>query len=111
MQEIPNGLQETRDDDELAINTYNIKKAGIILRSLNHKLRQDLIKLIHQNKSITVTQLYTQLRLEQSVVSQHLAILRKAGIVTILRQGKHKYYSINTVRLEEIKNFAIKLAG
>jgi DNA-binding transcriptional ArsR family regulator len=98
-------LQET-NDDELAINTYNIKKAEIILRSLNHKLRQDLIKLIHQNKNITVTQLYTQLRIEQSVASQHLAILRKAGVVTILRQGKHKYYSINSVRLDQIDDFA-----
>jgi DNA-binding transcriptional ArsR family regulator len=104
-------LQETRGDDELAINTYNIKKAEIILRSLNHKLRQDLIKLIHQNKNITVTQLYTQLRIEQSVASQHLAILRKAGVVTILRQGKHKYYSINSVRLDQIEDFAKNLVA
>ncbi len=109
MQQIPDELQEARDDDELAINTYNIKKAGMILRSLNHKLRQDLIRLIHQNKSVTVTQLYTQLRIEQSVASQHLAILRKAGVVTIFSQGKHKYYSINSVRLDQIKDFAKNL--
>jgi len=110
MQQITNEPQEARDD-EFAINTYNIKKAEIILRALNHKLRQDLIRLIHQNKSITVTQLYTQLRIEQSVASQHLAILRKAGVVTILRQGKHKYYSINLVRLDQIKYFAENLVA
>lgn len=106
-----NEPQENNEHYELMINTYEIRKAGMILRALDHELRRELIRLIHQNKSITVTQLYTQLRLEQSVVSQHLAILRKAGVVTILRQGKHKYYSINSVRLDEIKNFAIKLAG
>ena len=111
MPPIPDAGQELNNDYELSINIYEIKKTAIILRSLDHKLRQELIKLIHQNKSITVTQLYTQLRIEQSVVSQHLAILRRAGIVTILRKGKLRYYSINTVRLEEIKNFAKNLAG
>ena len=63
----------TKDDYELTINTYEIKKAGMILRAINHKLRQELIAAIHQHKSVTVTQLYTQLRIEQSVASQHLA--------------------------------------
>ena len=102
-------LQETDDDYILTINTYEIKKAGMILRAINHKLRHELIAAIHQHKSVTVTELYTQLRIEQSVASQHLAVLRKAGVVTILRQGKHKFYSINTVRLDQIKNFAKNL--
>src|SRR5450755_1870069 len=96
--------QEQKNDYELNFDIHNIKKVEIILRAFNHKLRQDLISMIHDHKSIMVTQLYTQLRIEQSVASQHLAILRKAGIVTILRQGKHKYYSINPVRIDEIKN-------
>jgi DNA-binding transcriptional ArsR family regulator len=103
--------QEQKNDYELNFDIHNIKKAEIILRAFNHKLRQDLISMIHDHKSIMVTQLYTQLRIEQSVASQHLAILRKAGIVTILRQGKHKYYSINPVRIDEIKNFAKSLVG
>ena len=36
------------------IDYYNIKKAAMILRSLNHMLRQQVIKTIHQNKKITV---------------------------------------------------------
>ncbi len=103
--------QGTKDDYELTIDTYEIKKAGMILRAINHKLRLQIIGIIHQHKSITVTQLYIQLRIEQSVASQHLAILRKAGVVTILRQGKHKYYSINSIRLEQINNFAKDLAA
>lgn len=109
MQQMPDERQER--DEEFAINIYDIKKAGMILRSLNHKLRQDLIRLINQNKSVTVTELHTQLNIEQSVASQHLAILRKAGIVTILRQGKYKYYSINSVRLDQIKDFAKDLVA
>jgi DNA-binding transcriptional ArsR family regulator len=40
--------------------------------------------------------------LEQSVASQHLAILRRAGIVTTQRDGKFIYYTVNYSRIDEI---------
>ncbi len=64
----------------LRIDYYNVKKAALILRAVNHKLRQQLLKLIDEEKRITVTEIYVRLRLEQSVASQHLAILRKQGL-------------------------------
>ena len=100
-----------KSDNLLDIDYYNIKKAAMILRSLNHKLRQQAIKTIHENKRITVTGLYVKLRLEQSVASQHLAILRKAGIVLTLRDGKFIYYSINYSRLGEINLYSKNLVG
>jgi DNA-binding transcriptional ArsR family regulator len=111
MHPISNFPEEQKNDYKLNLDIHNIKKAGMILRAFQHKLRQDLIRMIHDHKSITVTQLYTQLEIEQSVASQHLAILRRAGIVTILRQGKHKYYSIDPVRIDEIINFAKNLGA
>jgi DNA-binding transcriptional ArsR family regulator len=93
------------------IDYYNIKKAALVLRALNHKLRQQIIKTIHENKRLTVTQLYVKLRLEQSVASQHLAILRKAGIVTTERDGKFIYYTINFSRIAAINEFVKNLVG
>ena len=84
------------------IDYHNIKKAAMVLRALNHKLRQEVIKTIHENKRLTVTQVYVKLRLEQSVASQHLAILRKAGIVSTERDGKFIFYTLNSSRIEEI---------
>src|ERR1017187_10569019 len=83
------------------IDYHNIKKSALVLRSLNHKLRQQVIKTIHENNRLTVTQLYVKLRLEQSVASQHLAILRKAGILSTERNGKFIYYTINSSRIIE----------
>lgn len=84
------------------INLLNIKKAALVLRAVNHKLRQQILKQIDEHGKITVTELYLKLRLEQSVASQHLAILRKAGFVKTEREGKFIYYSINTARLQEV---------
>lgn len=89
---------------ELRIDVIQLKKAALVLRAVNHKLRQQIMKLIHQHGKMTVTEIYVKLRLEQSVASQHLAILRKAGFVTTLRDGKFIFYSVNYDRLEQVHN-------
>ncbi|MFN8247114.1 MAG: metalloregulator ArsR/SmtB family transcription factor [Ferruginibacter sp.] len=97
--------------DTLKINFHNLKKAALVLRSLNHKLRQQILALIETEKKITVTEIYVRLRLEQSVASQHLAILRRAGIVNTQRDGKFIYYTINHKRIEEINHFVEQLVA
>lgn len=96
-------------DTELKIELLQLKKAALILRAVNHKLRQQILKLIYQNEKMTVTEIYVQLRLEQSVASQHLAILRKAGFVNTIRDGKFIYYSVNNNRLAEVHQFSLQL--
>ncbi|MFM9911007.1 MAG: ArsR/SmtB family transcription factor [Chitinophagaceae bacterium] len=90
------------DDSDVKVDFVNLKKGAMILRALNHKLRQQIVKLVDEKKRITVTEIYVHLRLEQSVASQHLAILRRAGIVKTHREGKFIYYSISTQRIEQI---------
>lgn len=93
------------------LDYHALKKAALVLRALNHKLRQQLLKLIEDEKKITVTEIYVRLRLEQSVASQHLAILRKAGIVITERDGKFIYYTVNYKRIDEISHFVKELVG
>ncbi|MCX6315606.1 MAG: metalloregulator ArsR/SmtB family transcription factor [Sphingobacteriales bacterium] len=95
----------------LNVDYHALKKAAMVLRALNHKLRQQLLKLIEDEKRITVTEIYVRLRLEQSVASQHLAILRKAGIVNTERDGKFIFYTVNYKRIDEISQFVKELVG
>jgi DNA-binding transcriptional ArsR family regulator len=93
----------------LKVDLMNVKKAAMIIRAVNHKLRQQILKLIDEHGKITVTELYVKLRLEQSVASQHLAILRKAGFVTTTRDGKFIYYAVNVDRMKELNKFVEEL--
>lgn len=95
--------------DTLKVDLLNVKKASLILRAINHKLRQQILKLIDEQGKITVTEIYVKLRLEQSVASQHLAILRKAGFVRTEREGKFIYYTVNAARLEDLNKFVESL--
>jgi len=94
---------------ELLIESIPLKKAALILRAVNHKLRQQILKLIHHQGRITVTDIYEKLHLEQSVASQHLAILRTAGFVLTKRDGKFIFYSVNHKRLEQVHQYCYQL--
>jgi DNA-binding transcriptional ArsR family regulator len=107
----PQPLTVAEVDNLPGIDYHNIKKAASVLRALNHHLRQEILKAIHENKRITVTEIYVKLRLEQSVASQHLAILRKARIVSTERRGKTVFYSINSSRTKEVNEFVKNLVG
>ena len=106
----PNHLEHTNESEALRNMDYlKIKKAALVLRALNHKLRQLILKTIDEHKRITVTELYVKLRLEQSVASQHLAILRKADIVNTVREGKFIFYTLNESRISDINTFVKNL--
>jgi DNA-binding transcriptional ArsR family regulator len=93
------------------INLNEVKKAQMLLRALNHKLRQRILDIIEKDKKIIVTQIHTKLEIEQSVASQHLAILRIADIVNANRDGKFIYYSINYSKIKEIEKYTKELLG
>jgi DNA-binding transcriptional ArsR family regulator len=98
-------LTDNVGDESIKVDFLHMKKAAMILRALNHKLRQQIVKLIDEHKKMTVTEIYIKLRLEQSVASQHLAILRRAGIVSTHRDGKYIHYAINYNRVKQISHF------
>ena len=104
-------IHDKTSNESLKLDFLRLKKSAMILRALNHKLRQQLLKLIDEQQKITVTEIYINLRLEQSVVSQHLAILRRAGIVATKREGKFIFYSLNYKRLQEINTFIGQLVS
>jgi DNA-binding transcriptional ArsR family regulator len=88
-----------------------VKKSQLVLRALNHKLRQQILKIMYAEPNIIVTDLYVKLRIEQSVASQHLAILRNAKIVKFIRQGKYIKYSVNNDMINHILNTCEQLVN
>jgi len=59
------------------------------------------LMMIHELKEgpKSVTELAGKLGLKQSNTSQHLAVLRKAGVVNPQRQGSTIYYSLTTPKI------------
>lgn len=64
-----------------------------LLQALAHPKRLEILNLLTQ-KGLTVTEIYSMLDLPQANISQHLIILRQAGVVSAKREGKAIYYSL-----------------
>jgi DNA-binding transcriptional ArsR family regulator len=99
-------MQTIQTETSLEIETLRLRKAALVFRAINHPLRQQFLQLLHKHQRMDVTSLYVKLRMEQSVTSQHLSILRKAGFVNTKRDGKQVFYSVNYERLADVTNHA-----
>jgi DNA-binding transcriptional ArsR family regulator len=99
-----------RGNRAVELDYSELRRAVLVLRAVNHKLRQSIIDLLEETPRMTVTEIYIKLRLEQSVASQHLAILRKAGVVVTNRDGKFIYYSLDHERINQISKLIEELA-
>ena len=97
--------------NDVQLDYAELRKAVLVLRAVNHKLRQKMIDLLDEHGKMTVTEIYIKLRLEQSVASQHLAILRRSGVVATERQGKFIFYAIDQERLSQISRLVEELAA
>jgi len=62
-----------------------------------------MLSLIKENRNrMNVTNIYVKLRIEQSVASQHLAILRNQGLVKTQRDGKTIWYSVDDAAIKHL---------
>ena len=92
-------------------NLEEIAKAALVLRSLNHKTRQSILNLLDSNAEMKVSDIYKKMKLEQSLTSSFLGLLRKAGVVTTRREGQVIFYAVNHKRLAEIERGAKLVIG
>lgn len=67
--------------------------ATVMLRSLAHQDRLLLLCLLSQEE-LYVSDLEARLGIQQPSLSQQLGILRREGLVTTRREGKHVFYRV-----------------
>ena len=71
------------------------------MKALAHPLRLKILEFIDKQGVINVNKIYNTLKIEQSVTSQHLKLLRLAGVVNAVKDGKYVHYDINYNILEK----------
>lgn len=80
---------------KVTINPDGLRVASELMRALAHPLRLRILEFIDKNDKINVNKIYNTLKIEQSITSQHLRVLRLAGVVDVIKDGKFMHYSIN----------------
>ncbi len=89
----------TKTDDQLSA----------LCKALAHPARVQIVRFLAKRGSCQTGSLADELPLAQSTVSEHLRILREAGIIDGEIDGTRRCYCINREVLDEMKQMIEKL--
>lgn len=82
----------------------DIAELAEMFKALSDPTRLKLVVLLTEHEgALCVNALAGNLGVTQSAVSQHLRILRQAGLVKGDRRGYHVHYSLNKDRIEQYR--------
>lgn len=80
-------------------------------RALEHNLRRRILNLYISHGKLTNKEVYIKLRIEQSLASQHMAILIRVGLLVGERQGKHIFYRLDKAKFDKVEAARKSLAA
>ena len=72
-----------------------------LCKTLSNPKRLEILDILKQEGEITVNSLAEHLEIPKANTSQHLAVLRQAGVVNTRRDGINVYYSLRSDRISE----------
>ncbi len=77
-----------------------LKTLARFFYALKETWRLRMLHALAEADELTVSELAERLRISQPLVSWHLRRLRQARIVTVRREGRESYYSLDMERIQ-----------
>lgn len=93
-----------------AVAEMTLMKQARLLRTLSHPGRLEILAVLGKGEAC-VCHLAAALGRSQPYVSQQLAILRAAGLITSRRQGTFTYYALRDFSVLGVVDLADRLVG
>lgn len=82
-----------------------------LAKALGHPARVGIVRLLHEKQSCIGCDIVDEIGLAQSTTSEHLRILKAAGIITGEIDGPRVCYSLNPKVLRLIRSFLDDVTG
>jgi DNA-binding transcriptional ArsR family regulator len=67
--------------------------------------RREIIGLLNNGQEWAVNDVVARVRIAQPSVSKHLGVLRKVGVVTVVKRGQHRLYRLHAARLKPVHDW------
>ncbi|MCW2544771.1 MAG: putative ArsR-family transcriptional regulator [Frankiales bacterium] len=74
----------------------------LVLRALADPHRREILRLVRHTE-LPAGQIASAFPLSQQAVSQHIAVLKQAGLLTERREGARRYYALDQESLEPVR--------
>ena len=76
-----------------------------VFNAIAEPRRRQIVELLARRGALAVGTLVVALGLPQPAVSKHLGVLRKVGVVAVLKQGKQRVYSLEAEKLKTVHDW------
>jgi DNA-binding transcriptional ArsR family regulator len=76
-----------------------------VFNAIAEPRRRQIVELLARGGALTVGALVLTLGLPQPAVSKHLGVLRKVGLVAVIKQGRERVYSLDAEKLKTVHDW------
>jgi DNA-binding transcriptional ArsR family regulator len=76
-----------------------------VFNAIAEPRRRQIVELLARRGAVAVGTLVVALGLPQPSISKHLGVLRKVGLVAVIKQGKQRVYSLEAEKLKTVHDW------
>lgn len=76
-----------------------------LFHALADPTRRKIVQILSEEGQQSATMLYEQFDVSQPAISQHMGVLREAGLVIVEKKAQYRIYSINRRAITEIEDW------
>lgn len=95
--------------DNLRFSSEELDRTAALVKVLDSKTRLQILLLLDNAERI-VRELVTELEKSQPLISQHLRVLRKAGLVSSSRHGREVRYALARAEVIDVIEELVELS-
>ena len=79
-----------------------------VFKAMNDPVRRQILKMLRK-KDMTAGDIAAKFDMTAPSISHHLEKLKRAGLVTTIKQGQFVLYSINTTIIDDLLEYIMTL--
>jgi DNA-binding transcriptional ArsR family regulator len=76
-----------------------------VFNAIAEPRRREIIGVLNDGRAWAVNDVVTRVRMAQPAVSKHLDVLRKVGVVTVVKRGQHRLYRLQAAQLKPVHDW------
>src|SRR5205814_7905294 len=76
-----------------------------VFNAIAEPRRRQIVELLARRGALVVGTLVAALGLPQPAVSKHLGVLRKVGVVAVIKQGQQRVYNLEAEKLKTVHDW------
>ena len=76
-----------------------------VFNAIAEPRRREVIAVLADGGEYSVGEVVVRLRMSQPTVSKHLGVLRKVGVVSVIKRGQHRMYRLNAAELKPVHDW------